>query len=151
MSVYFLRVQPSAQNNNVADYRYLLADAGLFDSQGELQRKPPYFGNRLIGRAYAYFREQIPDDVAGLTRLIDRIGNLMFVHIAVGSQADAFTLFESLNNRGVPLSAMDIIKNKMLAQLEKNRMLAQREKNRMPAQLEKRSLTPTKPLSGGRN
>ena len=121
-SVYFLRVQPSAQNNNVADYRYLLADAGLFDAQGESQRKPPYFGNRLLARAYAYFREQIPDDVAGLTKLIDRIGNLMFVHIAVGSQADAFTLFESLNNRGVPLSAMDIIKNKMLAQLEKKKI-----------------------------
>jgi uncharacterized protein with ParB-like and HNH nuclease domain len=28
-------------------------------------------------------------------------------------------LFESLNNRGVPLSVMDIIKNKMLANLEK--------------------------------
>src|SRR4030095_7706199 len=44
---------------------------------------------------------------------------LMFVQITVGSQSDAFTLFESLNNRGVPLSAMDIIKNKMLAQMEK--------------------------------
>ena len=120
-SVYFLRVQPSAQNNNVADYRYLLADAGLFDAQGESQRKPPYFGNRLLGRAYAYFREQIPADIAGLRELIERIGDLMFVHIAVDSQADAFTLFESLNNRGVPLSAMDIIKNKMLAQLEKRR------------------------------
>jgi uncharacterized protein with ParB-like and HNH nuclease domain len=43
----------------------------------------------------------------------------MFVQITVNTQSDAFTLFESLNNRGVPLSAIDIIKNKMLSQMEK--------------------------------
>jgi len=57
--------------------------------------------------------------VAKLLLLMERINQLIFVQITVGSQADAFTLFESLNNRGVPLSAMDIIKNKMLAQMEK--------------------------------
>lgn len=50
---------------------------------------------------------------------MEKINQLLFVQITVGSQADAFTLFESLNNRGVPLSAMDIIKNKMLAQMER--------------------------------
>ncbi len=32
--------------------------------------------------------------------------------------ADAYTLFESLNNRGTPLTAVDLIKNKLLARLE---------------------------------
>ena len=114
-NVYFLRVQPSAQNHNLADYLYLLSDAGLIESQP----KQPYCGNRLLGRAYAYFQEKISADVADLLKLMERINQLMFVQITVGSQADAFTLFESLNNRGVPLSAMDIIKNKMLAQMEK--------------------------------
>ncbi len=44
----------------------------------------------------------------------------MFIHITVSSSSDAFTLFESLNNRGVPLSAIDILKNKMLAEPLKN-------------------------------
>lgn len=114
-NVYFLRVQPSAQNHNLTDYLYLLSEAGLI----ETQPKQPYCGNRLLGRAYAYFQEKISDDVASLLKLMERINQLMFVQITVGSQADAFTLFESLNNRGVPLSAMDIIKNKMLAQMEK--------------------------------
>ncbi len=114
-NVYFLRVQPSAQNHNLADYLYLLSAAGLIESQP----KQPYCGNRLLGRAYAYFEEKISADVADLLKLMERINQLMFVQITVGSQADAFTLFESLNNRGVPLSAMDIIKNKMLAQMEK--------------------------------
>ncbi|MBK9709656.1 MAG: DUF262 domain-containing protein [Acidobacteria bacterium] len=103
------------QNHNLADYRYLLSEAGLIEGQP----KQPYCGNRLLGRAYAYFQEKISSDVADLLKLMERINQLMFVQITVGSQADAFTLFESLNNRGVPLSAMDIIKNKMLAQMEK--------------------------------
>ena len=114
-NVYFLRVQPSAQNHNLADYLYLLSETGIIDSQP----KQPYCGNRLLGRAYAYFQEKISADVGDLLKLMERINQLMFVQITVGSQADAFTLFESLNNRGVPLSAMDIIKNKMLAQMDK--------------------------------
>lgn len=114
-NIYFLRVQPSIQNHNLADYLYLLSEVGLIESQ----YKPPYAGNRLLSRAYAYFQEKIPPDVPGLLKLMGKINQLMFVQITVGSQADAFTLFESLNNRGVPLSAMDIIKNKMLAQMER--------------------------------
>jgi len=114
-NVYFLRVQPSAQNHNLDDYKSLLSDAGLIESQP----KQPYCGNRLLGRAYAYFQEKISADAADLLKLMEKINQLMFVQITVGSQADAFALFESLNNRGVPLSAMDIIKNKMLAQMDK--------------------------------
>jgi uncharacterized protein with ParB-like and HNH nuclease domain len=114
-NTYFLRVQPSAQNHNLADYRYLLSEAGLIESQP----KPPYCGNRLLGHAYGYFQEKISADVPALLKLMEKINQLIFVQITVGSQSDAFTLFESLNNRGVPLSAMDIIKNKMLAQMER--------------------------------
>jgi hypothetical protein len=114
-SLYFLRVQPSAQNHNLADYLYLLSEAGLIESQP----KQPYCGNRLLGRAYAYFQERIPAVAPDLLKLMEKINQLIFVQITVGSQSDAFTLFESLNNRGLPLSAMDIIKNKMLAQMER--------------------------------
>ena len=50
--------------------------------------------------------------------LIDRVNNLRFIHISVPSQADAYRLFEALNNRGQPLSALDIIKNGLLAKIE---------------------------------
>ena len=114
-NVYFLRMQPSAQNHNLEDYLYLLSEAGLI----ETQPKQPYVGNRLFGRAYSFFQEKLSADVTELLKLMERINQLMFVQITVDSQADAFTLFESLNNRGVPLSAMEIIQNKMLAQMEK--------------------------------
>jgi uncharacterized protein with ParB-like and HNH nuclease domain len=113
--VYFLRVQPSVQNHNLADYLFLLSEAGILESQP----KQAYCGNRSLSRAYSFFYEKVPDAISALLKLMEKINQLMFVQITVNSQADAFTLFESLNNRGVPLSAMDIIKNKMLAQMER--------------------------------
>src|SRR4029077_11415785 len=105
----------SAQNHNLEDYRYLLSCAGVLENQP----KPKFIGIRQLARAYGYYEERVPADVPSLLKLLEKINQLMFVQITVGSQSDAFTLFESLNNRGVPLSAMDIIKNKMLAQMER--------------------------------
>ena len=79
-----------------------------------------FCGVRRIYKAYIYYKEHIPTTYEGLTELLHKINSLKFIHISVSSSSDAFTLFESLNNRGVPLSGMDIIKNKMLATLEKN-------------------------------
>jgi Protein of unknown function DUF262/Protein of unknown function (DUF1524) len=112
---YFLRVQPSAQNHNLEDYRYVLDEAGLLEDQS----KPRYCGVRSIYKAFTYFRERAPTEVAELSNLARKINQLIFVQITVGSQSDAFTLFESLNNRGIPLSAIDIIKNKLLAEMER--------------------------------
>jgi hypothetical protein len=113
--VYFLRVQPSTQNHNLDDYRYVLCEAGLL----ERQPRPPYCGNRRMYQAYRYFWDFIPTKVSDLCNLVTRLNQLTFVQITVSSQADAFTLFESLNNRGIPLSPIDIIKNKLLAEMER--------------------------------
>lgn len=114
-NLYFLRVQPSAQNHNLEDYKFLLSEAGVIPEQ----KKPAYCGNRQLSRTYNHFESRIPNVLEDLVNLVEKINQLMFVLIRVGTQADAFTLFESLNNRGIPLSAMDIIKNKMLAQMER--------------------------------
>jgi uncharacterized protein with ParB-like and HNH nuclease domain len=114
-NTYFLRVQPSSQNHNLEDYRYVLTETGLLGKE----QKPPYWGLRSMYKTYAYFREHVPQNVPALSDLVRKINQLTFVQITVGSQSDAFTLFESLNNRGVALSAVDIIKNKLLAQMER--------------------------------
>ncbi len=111
----FLRVQPSSQNSNLDDYTYLLSEIGLIRKR----TKPRYHGVRSICKAYRFFLETLPEDIEELLQIVGKINELSFVHITVGSQADAFTLFETLNNRGVPLSAIDIIKNKMLAEMER--------------------------------
>lgn len=111
---YCLRVQPSTQESNLEDYQYILCEAGLLKDVPY----PKNCGNRRLHKTYNYFRKNIPDDYKGLTDLIDRIYKLSFIHISESTQSKAFLLFETLNFRGVPLSAIDIIKNKMLATLE---------------------------------
>jgi uncharacterized protein with ParB-like and HNH nuclease domain len=111
----FLRVQPSTQNSNYKDYLQILNELGLI--KGDFKSK--FCGVRRLYKAYNYFHDNLPDDYEGIKEILHKINSLKFIHISVTSSSDAFVLFESLNNRGVPLSAMDIIKNKMLAHLEK--------------------------------
>jgi uncharacterized protein with ParB-like and HNH nuclease domain len=111
---YCLRVQPSTQENNLDDYKYILSEIGLLP---ELPYSR-YLGNRRLYRAYKFFHNHIPGEFSGLMDLLDRIYKLSFIHISEATQSKAFLLFETLNYRGVPLSAIDIIKNKMLATLE---------------------------------
>jgi uncharacterized protein with ParB-like and HNH nuclease domain len=113
---YFLRVQPSTQNSNLEDYLHLLSELQLINSKHRVN----YFPVRKIYKAYEYFYAQVPDEIIEIDALMQKLNSLKFVHISVSSSADAFVLFESLNNRGIPLSAMDIIKNKMLSHLEKH-------------------------------
>ena len=114
---YFLRVQPSTQNHNLADYLTLLQDIGVFTASN--QQRPPNYGNRLFSRAYKFFSERLPNTHHEIIEFLNKINQLLFVTITVSNQADAFALFESLNNRGVPLSAIDIIKNKLLSTLDR--------------------------------
>ena len=75
-------------------------------------------GVRRIYKAYDYFRQHIPSELTKLYELLDWVYALSFIHITEASQSKAFMLFETLNYRGVPLSAINFIKNKMLATLE---------------------------------
>ncbi|WP_224994486.1 DUF262 domain-containing protein [Cesiribacter sp. SM1] len=111
----FLRVQPSSQNNNLQDYKYILAQCGILKEV----EYPRNFGNKRFSKAFEYFYSQLPEAKDELDELLNKINRLVFIHISVSSQADAFTLFETLNNRGVPLSPIDIIKNNLLAEMEK--------------------------------
>jgi hypothetical protein len=113
----FIRLCPSSQSQNFADYLYALTEVGLL-REGAW---PANWGNRRVGKCLAYFREHIASDARGLGVLIDRINNLRFIHISVPSQSDAYRLFEALNNRGQPLSALDIIKNGLLARIERRK------------------------------
>lgn len=112
----FLRVRPSTQNSNLSDYLQILNELELI--KGDFKSK--FCGVRRLYKAYNYFYDNLPDDYEGIKEILHKINSLKFIHISVTSSSDAFVLFESLNNRGVPLSAMDIIKNKMLAHLEKH-------------------------------
>lgn len=112
----FLRVQPSTQNKNLEDYLHILNELKVID--GDFHSR--YYGIRKLYKAYCYFYDKLPDNYEELKKIRKKINGLQFIYISVNSSSDAFVLFEALNNRGVPLSAMDIIKNKMLSNLERN-------------------------------
>lgn len=116
-----IRLIPQIQNNNNPDYRAVLSEIGVI-SECDV---PAYAGNRKIFRAYRYFQDRIDEMANGrsnrlgtIMEFLDKVSNACLVKIEVASHADAHTLFESLNNRGVPLTAIDLIKNKLLARLE---------------------------------
>lgn len=116
-----LRVIPQIQNNNQNDYRAVLSDVGVISTFDT----PAYAGNRKIFRAFRYFQSRIEemvdgenDRLASIMGFLDKVSQACLVKIEVASHADAYTLFESLNNRGMPLTAIDLIKNKLLARLE---------------------------------
>ena len=112
------RLTPSIQNNNQADYTYLVRKI----VQGLKSSKPQNCGNRRIAKAFKHFQDRIEnyagDDVDTLFKLLDKITAACVVRIDTQDAASAFILFESINNRGVPLTPMDLIKNSMISSLK---------------------------------
>lgn len=89
-------------------------------------QKPKFLGLRKMTKAFNYFYDSIgrgSEDGSGIEcvhALLDickLVCSAVVVQITVDSHADAYTLFASLNNRGVPLSAVDLIKNMLLGKV----------------------------------
>ena len=121
------RVRPQKQGHNLFDYLKTLEGAGL-PVEGEWK---PYYPSRRIAKCYRYFRaailklaetEELSETEAAL-RVHEAALQAVIVKIEVASHADAFVLFESLNNRGMPLSPVDLIKNHLLAESEKKQIM----------------------------
>ncbi|AKK26110.1 DUF262 domain-containing protein [Mycobacterium sp. EPa45] len=119
-----LRVRPQFQNSNHADYLNVLKTCGL-DVKAPAVK---FLGNRRIMKSYNHFGARI-DQLAGprstvlpVLQLLKRVKHAILVKLEVESTADAFTLFESLNNRGIPLTPIDIIKNSLLAAADKKQL-----------------------------
>ena len=115
------RLIPQVQNHNQQDYFAGLGQAGLFNDVETLSNA----GNRRVFKAFRHFLSRIElylenaaDPIASLQLLLEKVNTATLVKIEVAGHSDAYTLFESLNNRGVPLTAIDLIKNKLLAVLE---------------------------------
>lgn len=81
--------------------------------------------NRLLWECLRYFQRQIEGWSAGspdgqrLASLISETAGrqLMFIRIAVDDELNAYTVFETLNARGLELSATDLLKNYLFSRL----------------------------------
>lgn len=117
------RVIPQVQNHNLEDYRWILKEHIGLDA---VMQKPKFLGLRKMSKAFNYFYDRLGEDVEGrdgiecvrcLLNICRLVCSAVVVQITVDSHADAYTLFASLNNRGVPLSAVDLIKNMLLGKV----------------------------------
>jgi hypothetical protein len=112
-----VRVCLSHQKGNDADYRAVLRAAGILKDVSAVVTSDVRAGP--IYRAYHHFMKRISVLSAGeFADLVDLVNQAEVVKIEVDSSSDAFVLFESLNDRGEALTAMDLIKNKALATIE---------------------------------
>ena len=125
---YKQRLFLQKQNMNDEDFSYILYDNGIITDS---KPKPLNFGNRRIAKAYRHFGKLIEDEVVeiqnenpnitevgALFDIVRKFETAVLVGIEVDTNKDAYMLFESLNHRGVPLSALDLIKNTLIAQAE---------------------------------
>ena len=125
-----LRLEPSVSGNNKQDFEHLFSKETKL-----LENKFPWSnnaGNRKIVKAFRYFSNRLLDvtkngdeevpvfDLKESLKLLKKVNSSILVKIEVSNHSDAFTLFETLNNRGVPLSPLDLIKNSFLNESEKN-------------------------------
>jgi hypothetical protein len=113
------RLTPQISSSNRDDFQFVLRQAGLPIEQTQ----PSRFGNRQIARARNYFVDRL-GAIAESTRvtqsaaamdLLGRIKRAQLVKLEVDTYSDAYKLFESLNNRGKPLTPIDLLKNTLLA------------------------------------
>lgn len=108
------RLALQRQGGNDVDFRVLLGEAGVMDAAEDARSDR----RRRLWRGYEFFCKKLQGmDAAALLAFLEKVKDAVLVKIEVGSHAEAYTLFESLNNRGLPLTAVDLLKNKLLAQL----------------------------------
>ena len=115
------RLVPQKQGNNLDDYRWLVKKCVESDLAGVA--KPRNYGNRAICKAHGYFEKRLveleaqagEDAVDALIGFLDKVKTISVVYILVNNASDAYMLFETLNNRGIPLTSLDLIKNMLMA------------------------------------
>lgn len=116
--IWRARLTPQVQGSNLPDYLNVLRQAGLELDAPKVQ----WLGVRRVKKCFTHFQYRIrdmgPDTIANSRDLLQRLEQAVVVKIEVDSHADAFTLFESLNNRGMALTPIDLIKTSLLKQAD---------------------------------
>ena len=138
---YWLRIFPQKDEQNRDDYLYIM-DGGGTNNQNKdflnllnpkingVDKSAPFrHGNRRLCKAYRFFKTEIgkyaragkadtDKQLKNLFALLEKINATRFVRILAANKTSANKLFEVLNNRGVPLTIADLIKNHLLSRFD---------------------------------
>ncbi len=107
------RLTLSTQNHNEEDLTYLHQC-----NNGNNPEKPAYYQARKIDKCHQYFTNKINEDIQtyeDAKAFCEKIYTLQLVIIRADNHGQAVALFECLNNRGVPLTIMEVLKNNFVA------------------------------------
>lgn len=108
--------------NPVDPHRKSIDDAGELDKDSRARNRP-LLDNlaRLRGHVTAHLNGMTSEEQAAWLQSFDKVlvEKVELVVIEVRDLADAFLLFETLNDRGLQLSAADLLKSHLLGQIAK--------------------------------
>ena len=114
------RYTPTEQSDNKADFEHI-----LWSSFGETYmpgcaERPKNFGNRLIAKCKKYMDEQVSkfETLDEVKKFYSKLNKSSLIMVVGQNYSQAYVLFETLNNRGIPLSVMDLVKSKLFQKLD---------------------------------
>lgn len=113
------------ENNHPYFDRFVIQEAPDGDIQRELNALKRYDPSRLLLESILTCRAKIADLAESITGDNDQKAEELFnwvrfveqrvkiVRLTVATEADAYTVFETLNDRGLDLTVLDLVKNSM--------------------------------------
>lgn len=74
------------------------------------------YGNLTFAKRYKFIQDVLFNefDINMLWNFYNKLNDLVFLQISVENISDAFSIFASLNNKGLPLTLLDLLKSKYL-------------------------------------
>ncbi|AWB28488.1 DUF262 domain-containing protein [Halococcoides cellulosivorans] len=110
------------RDNKQQGFRLLLGNLDQDSYEDLIKGHPDEVENENIVNAYESFIQHLGNigDLEAIKEVHDRIlDQLIYVAITVEQHSDAYQLFEAMNNRGLSLSPIDLMKNYLLMQASK--------------------------------
>jgi hypothetical protein len=116
------------RTNNPAFEKYVIAELPDEEISADLKKLRAHDPNRKLLEAALHCRQRVRERAARVpkeqaseqlftfTRYLE--GNVKVVRLVVPNEANAYTVFETLNDRGLDLTALDLVKNYMFGRAE---------------------------------
>jgi len=136
------------ENNDSLFTRFVVRESPLRDITSQLEVLKRYDPNRRLLEAISFCRSYIDEIASGsaatdaaaqeLYRLVEYLNDgVKVVRLNVSSESNAFTVFETLNDRGLDLSILDLVKNHLFGRSNNDSQLSsvQRRWTQMMANL----------------
>lgn len=128
---FITRVIPQYDDNKDDYFNIIIQTVDIEPAEFSIPLQTNKIAKRQLHKAFEYFKKRIEnyavdeDGKNNIDRQIERISELslkinstVVVMIVTDSASNANMLFEALNNRGVPLTITDLIRNKLLGEIK---------------------------------